>query len=387
MLLAIWGPHAIGKTVWLSNIMDKLPDIVPHGNLVVVNADNCKEYHYNRHGDVWDEMKDKERWGGKKAQKVEYIDGMVSDRNTLWVVEGGRYFNGLRTHIVPAFEKYGGGVEFIVALYDGNVGRQFIIDRCKKVGKKFNEYWTEEKCANESRGKQTACDKWYIPAGIPCTSFYVDAERLAWNNITDHLLSVVRKSTSWYNPLVVQIKGSNGSGKTTIVRQLISRSNAVIDVEDGAGKVILVVLEDLGWLTIGRYSENSKTGGCDTMRTVQSIKDAIVMARRDYPTYNVVFEGMMISTIKTTFYDLLLERISGISPLFVILTTDADCCLERISNRVAGGRSSMKSRDGVANKCDIVVRHAKCYDQKYVRYIDTSNIPLDGMLDAFMEVL
>lgn len=387
MLLAVWGPHAIGKTVWLLDAMDKLPDIVLHDNLVVVTADNCMEYHYNRSDDVWGVLKNKERWGGVKAQKVPYIDGMVADRNTLWVVEGGRYFNGLRTHIVPAFEKHGGGVEFIISLYDGSVGRQFIIDRCKKVGKKFNPYWTEEKCASESQGKLNACNKWYMPAGIPCMTFTIDSERIMWGNVTSHLLSAARRpSLEWYGidrPLVVQIKGSNGSGKTAIVRQMISKSNSVVDVEGSDGKVYAVVMEDLGWVAMGRYPDGGKSGGCDTMPTIQSIKDAISDVRRDYPLYDVVFEGMMISTIKSTFYDFLLGM-EGISPVFVILNAEVECCLERISNRVAGGRSSLKNRDKVIDKCKRVMRHAKTYDQQYVRYIDVDNVPLDGMLDEFM---
>ncbi|GAG46052.1 unnamed protein product, partial [marine sediment metagenome] len=74
-----------------------------------------------------------------------------------------------------------------------------------------------------------AAANYYIPAGIPCFSFYIDHGRTAWEYITDWLLDVVEAMTtrgtflepiprSGY-PAIVQIKGSNGSGKTTIVKQ------------------------------------------------------------------------------------------------------------------------------------------------------------------------
>lgn len=187
---------------------------------------------------------------------------------------------------------------------------------------------------------------------------------------------------------IIQIKGANGSGKTTIAKQLIACGEHVLVRLTKQGKPYATILPDLGWIVIGHYDPASKMGGCDNMPNIASIKFAIRNCLALYPNYyGIVFEGMMISTIKSTFYEYLLglEKKNGIEPLFVILDTTTDSCLKRIS-----GRGTMKPNlkvENIASKVESIKRHALTYDQKYVRWIDVDKVKPYDMLSTFLIVI
>jgi hypothetical protein len=163
------------------------------------------------------------------------------------------------------------------------------------------------------------------------------------------------------------------------------------DIEELSAKknwVYATAMHDIGWAAIGRYPPMSKMGGCDLMKSVDEIKTAILWTLGEHPDYYVVFEGMMVSTIKTTFYNYLMElryRHPQIHPRFVILKTSLDGCVNRII-----GRGTMKpglNTANIYNKAQSILAHAKTYDQKYVRYIDVESLELEEMLPAFLKAV
>ena len=107
------------------------------------------------------------------------------------------------------------------------------------------------------------------------------------------------------NMKVIQIKGANGSGKSTIMYQLIQASGDA-QIKD-LGNYQLTILDTLHMVLVGKYDGKLTSNGCDHIKTVQEMKNAIVNALALYPGYDVIFEGMLISTIKSTFYNFLLQ--------------------------------------------------------------------------------
>jgi len=190
---------------------------------------------------------------------------------------------------------------------------------------------------------------------------------------------------------IVNIKGSNGSGKTTIVKQMLALEPDPIHIARKGEMCYATLIPEAGWVAVGRYDMDCKMGGCDGLKTVQLMKESILGAldaavafeqATGRGMFGVVFEGMMISTIKSTFYDFLLGmEAPDVEPLFVILHASPEGCIERIRNR--GTMRKNLNHDNIRSKCELVMRHAKTYDQKYVRYIDVDNTPEADMLKAF----
>lgn len=183
---------------------------------------------------------------------------------------------------------------------------------------------------------------------------------------------------------IVQIKGSNGTGKTTLMKQLVALSNDIYFVHHPeTRKPHATVLYDLQWCIIGLYPEEKQMGGCDNIHTVQEVKDILLELVESYPGYWIAFEGMMISTTMTMYnYMLELQQSHGIEPYVVVLKSSVEGCLKRIEKRRG---SPLERTDLVAQKCELVMRHQ--YSPEHVAYIDVDSIGVDDMLPTFLQTV
>lgn len=127
--------------------------------------------------------------------------------------------------------------------------------------------------------------------------------------------------------VIFNIRGTSGSGKTTLVKKLIHE----LGIQENLGKLGLVL--NGGIAVVGKY--DNPCGGCDTMKQQQDIMEAIKKFHQD--GYHVVFEGLMISTVHSTWVEFSL----AFSNYHVVyLNTPLEQCLANIqTRRVASGKT------------------------------------------------
>lgn len=105
----------------------------------------------------------------------------------------------------------------------------------------------------------------------------------------------------------------------------------------GRPKKILTVFPNYGWVTLGTYF--NKTGGLDGFPNKELTIKALWYALKKFPEYNVLLEGVIASTIFSTYADLFHE-VQDIYPdmkiVIVNLLPPIEACLERIQQRNGG---------------------------------------------------
>lgn len=183
---------------------------------------------------------------------------------------------------------------------------------------------------------------------------------------------------------IVNVRGANGSGKTTIARQLLALSNdKYYALHPTTRKPYATILYDLQWIMLGVYDEDKKMGGCDGIHTMQELHDILVEMVETYPGYWLFLEGMMISTTMTVYnYMLELEKSHDIAPMVVVLKASLEGCLKRLERRRG---KPLERTELVAEKCELVLRHQ--YKPEHVAYIDVDNIAEEDMVRRFLETV
>lgn len=120
----------------------------------------------------------------------------------------------------------------------------------------------------------------------------------------------------------------------------------------GREKNILTVFPSFGWVVLGTYQ--NKTGGLDCFPNTELTKKAFWYALNHFPNYNILLEGVIASTVFSTYADLFLaaqEKYPQDDFCIVLLTPPLETCLKRIQKR--NGGKPIKE-DLVAKKWQIV---------------------------------
>lgn len=91
---------------------------------------------------------------------------------------------------------------------------------------------------------------------------------------------------------VVQVRGTHGSGKTTMVRQFleIEGVDRLIELPTSQG-IANAILTNSGFVVLGKYKDGSNFGGCDGYKNRTMVVEAIDAALDGNPA-GVVFEGV-----------------------------------------------------------------------------------------------
>lgn len=128
--------------------------------------------------------------------------------------------------------------------------------------------------------------------------------------------------------IVVNIRGTSGSGKSYIIHQLLSLEDWN-EWKDSSGKILGYYNSRNGWAIVGSY--HNACGGCDTVRSQDEIEERIQIFLNG--GYNVVFEGLLVSTLSSRWSNFSNRISTQANTVFYYLDTPIETCIENIKNR------------------------------------------------------
>lgn len=161
--------------------------------------------------------------------------------------------------------------------------------------------------------------------------------------------------------LIVNIRGCNGSGKSTIPMGMMDDPEMYTvykHIPNRKSKLgIATVFPSYGWVALGTYF--NKTGGMDCLPNNEVIQKAFWYVLKKYPEYDILMEGVIASTISSTYINLFKEaeeRYPDRRIVILSFNTPLEVCLDRIYKR--NGGKPIKE-DAVELKWKMVQRAAK----------------------------
>lgn len=186
---------------------------------------------------------------------------------------------------------------------------------------------------------------------------------------------------------VIQIKGTHGSGKSTIVKQLIGLSSDIEILKWSNGKPYATLLNDLKWVILGTYPNPDGGGGCDNLnheiRPIETMKIIILDLISKYPNYWMVFEGALIGK-SMTMYNHLVANIPDDCIITVFLHSDLKTCMSRLESR--RGAPLLDNRN-VVDKLNVFLRDIKKHSIQHTASIDTNRLAKEDMVYEFLSVI
>lgn len=147
----------------------------------------------------------------------------------------------------------------------------------------------------------------------------------------------------------------------------------------------ITVFPNLKWVALGTYHSN--TGGMDTYSSNSDTKKVLKYVLKEYPDYDIVMEGVIASTIKSTYSELFQKlEVDGNQVLIMSFLPPLQTCLERIQERNGGKPINEKL---VASKWRSVSLGVAYFRQQGLTSIkiDTSKCSKSSMLNNFMKTV
>ena len=187
------------------------------------------------------------------------------------------------------------------------------------------------------------------------------------------------------NAALVNIRGCNGSGKSTVPLKMLEQDKYSFEVVwnvEGKERVMATVFPQFNFLALGHY--HSKCGGMDSIRTTDEIRLAVDTLWN--LNFNILMEGVLASTVRQTYIDLF-SRLNKEKPIkrhIIIynILPPLETCLKRIQER-NGGKPIKEEL--VASKWKTVNNNIKHFQNAGFNSLSVSNenIPIESTLDWF----
>lgn len=139
--------------------------------------------------------------------------------------------------------------------------------------------------------------------------------------------------------LLINVRGCNGSGKSTIPLSMMDDPEMYVIEKPYKNKQrkLFTVFPSYGWMALGSY--HNKCGGLDGYVDTDMIKKGFWYALKHFPEYNILMEGVIPSTVYSTYEKLFLEAMKMYPERkFIVLNLlpPVEECLKRIQARNGG---------------------------------------------------
>lgn len=196
--------------------------------------------------------------------------------------------------------------------------------------------------------------------------------------------------------LLVNIRGTNGAGKSTIPLTMMNKDKKLEVVGLGKNKKnrcatspFITIFHSYEWIALGSY--HSKCGGMDTFKNKEMTETALEYAWTKYPEYDILMEGIIASTVKSTYADLfksyqqrvVTDGIPDRKILIMNFLPPVEVCVQRIYER-NGGKPVKEEQ--VRSKWNTVNRNVEYFREQgfdSIR-IDTSKTSKEQMIIKFL---
>lgn len=188
---------------------------------------------------------------------------------------------------------------------------------------------------------------------------------------------------------LVNIRGCNGAGKSTIPMSMMDDPEMYVHEirgSDGKRMSAITVFPTYGWVALGTYF--NKTGGMDTLRDNWTTRMTLYAALDGFPEYNVLMEGIMASTIRSTYIDLFQEVQEyygdDLTIMILSLLPPVEVAISRVYSR-NGGKPI--NEEAVRGKWETVARNVAAFGEAGFTSItlNTAKIPKERMLRVFLK--
>lgn len=174
--------------------------------------------------------------------------------------------------------------------------------------------------------------------------------------------------------MIIQIRGTSGSGKSTIVKELMEEkalSGSKLRVtEEGRRQPLGYIVSGGGpQIAVPGHYETA-CGGCDTLPSYDRIFELIRQSRA--MGWNVLFEGLLVSEeVKRTFQ--LHQDYPG-ELVVIFLNTPVEVCLESIrARRAARGDERPLKEDNTRNRVKTIIRACTILLEAGVKVYETDD--------------
>ena len=153
----------------------------------------------------------------------------------------------------------------------------------------------------------------------------------------------------------------------------------------------ITVFPTYGWVALGTYF--NKTGGMDTLKDNWCTKKTLMAALDGFPEYNVLMEGIMASTIRSTYIDLFHEVENyynlvdePVKVLVISLLPPVEVAISRVYSR-NGGKPI--NEDAVRGKWETVARNVEVFAEAGFTSVkvNSAKVSKDKMLPAFFKTV